>query len=90
MHFVDHSPDNATWYWWSDAQFVPYKDICLYATTSAYQPRVSRPWVSASHMPNGKVMLYHLSGPDQMREFGNNFNVMFLNELNRFDCIDQK
>ncbi|KAK0046348.1 WD repeat and SOCS box-containing protein 1 [Biomphalaria pfeifferi] len=57
---------NNHWYWWCDAQFVPFKDISLFTASSVYEPRPDRRWSHVSHMPNGKVVLYQLWSPDRI------------------------
>ncbi|XP_005093056.1 uncharacterized protein LOC101858607 [Aplysia californica] len=59
--------DDSSWFWWCDAQFVPFNDGHLFATASAFQPRAMHHWISQPRIPNGRVLLYNIENPDRLR-----------------------
>ncbi|CAG5115009.1 unnamed protein product [Candidula unifasciata] len=59
--------DDRSWFWWSDAQFLPFNDACLFTTTSVYQPRLYRHWLPVSSIPSGRVLMYDLLSSGQMQ-----------------------
>ncbi|CAL1538757.1 unnamed protein product [Lymnaea stagnalis] len=58
---------NDSWYWWCDAQFVPFNDVSLYTTCSVYHPRPGCRWTSVPHMPSGRVVLYNFLSPNSLK-----------------------
>ncbi|XP_059161202.1 uncharacterized protein LOC131944546 [Physella acuta] len=59
--------DDGTWFWWCDAEFVPFKDNTLYATSSAYHPRPGQTWTPVPNAMNGRVLQYNLLAPDDVQ-----------------------
>ncbi|GFN76945.1 WD repeat and socs box-containing protein 1-like [Plakobranchus ocellatus] len=59
--------DDGVWFWWCDAQFLPFRDDHLFATTSCFMPRRDATWYPVPNAFNGRIQLIDVHGPDNIK-----------------------